>query len=157
MGGDRMAMIKTMRDSIIAAHGGKMEDDDVRAEMRKVFDKLRPARPTSIVKPAARPGQQTKFGIQNVFPELQKSVSTTTRQRGRGRVWVLTSEKKLVPVQVMTGLSDGKFTEITNSTLKAGDEVVLGATSNKANGTQGNTNPLAPTQQRQMGGGGPPR
>lgn len=158
-GGERMGMMKGLRDSIMAAHGGKMEEDELRSEMRKVFDKMRPARPTSIVKPAARAGQQTKFGIQNVFPELQKSVSTTSRQRARGRVWILTAEKKLVPVSVMTGLSDGKFTEITNSTLKSGDEVVLGATSSaaaKANGAA-TTNPLAPTQQRPMGGGGPPR
>lgn len=157
-GGERMGMMKAMRDSILAVHGGKMEEDDLRSEMRKAFDRLRPARPTSIVKPAARAGQQTKFGIQNVFPELQKSVSTTSRQRARGRVWILTAEKKLIPVTVTTGLSDGKFTEVSNSTLKAGDEVVLGATSSKASsGTQATTNPLAPTQQRPMGGGGPPR
>ncbi len=158
-GGERMGMMKGLRDSILAAHGGKMEEDELRAEMRKVFEKMRPARPTSIVKPPARAGQQTKFGIQSVFPELQKSVSTTSRQRARGRVWVLTAEKKLVPVQVTTGLSDGKYTEIMNSTLKAGDEVVLGATSSAAAkaGGQGTTNPLAPTPQRPMGGGGPPR
>ena len=91
-------MMGGIRDSIMAAHGGKMEEEELRGEMRKVFDKMRPARPTSIVKPAARAGQQTKFGIQNVFPELQKSVSTTTRQRARGRVWILTAEKKLEPV-----------------------------------------------------------
>lgn len=158
-GGERMGMMKGLRDSILAAHGGKMEEDELRAEMRKVFEKMRPARPTSVVKPPARAGQQTKFGIQSVFPELQKSVSTTSRQRARGRVWVLTAEKKLVPVPVTTGLSDGKYTEIMNSTLKAGDEVVLGATSSAAvkNGGQGTTNPLAPTPQRPMGGGGPPR
>jgi HlyD family secretion protein len=157
--GDRRMMMGGIRDSIIAAHGGKMEEEELRGEMRKVFDKMRPARPTSIVKPAARAGQNTKFGIQNMFPELQKSVSTTARQRARGRVWILTAAKKLEPVQVTTGLSDGKYTEITTSTLKVGDEIVLGATSSAAAKTNGQstTNPLAPTQQRPMGGGGPPR
>jgi HlyD family secretion protein len=157
--GDRRMMMSGIRDSIIAAHGGKMAEEDLRGEMRKVFDKMRPARPTSIVKPAARAGQNTKFGIQNMFPELQKSVSTTARQRARGRVWVLTADKKLEPVTVTTGLSDGKYTEIVTSTLKVGDEIVLGATSTAAakNNGQSTTNPLAPTQQRPMGGGGPPR
>ena len=56
---------------------------------------------------------------------------------------------------VTTGLTDGKFTEITNTALKEGDEVVLGATSSKGAAAQSTTNPLAP--QRPMGGGGPGR
>lgn len=149
-------MMKGIRDSILAARGGKMDEDELRAEMRRVFERMRPARPTSVVKPPARAGQQTKFGIQSVFPELQKSVSTTSRQRARGRVWILTAEKKLVPVPVTTGLSDGKYTEIMNSSLKAGDEVVLGATSSAvAKSGASAANPLAPTPQRPMGGGGP--
>ncbi len=155
-GGDRGGMFRALRDSIMAAHGGTMDDDALRTEMRKVFEKMRgPSRPAAIVKPATRTGKGTRFGIETRFPELQKSIASPTRPHTRGRVWIMNKDKKLEPVMVTTGLSDGKYTEITNTTLKDGDEVVLGATSNKAAAAQATTNPLAPTGGRM--GGGPPR
>jgi HlyD family secretion protein len=157
-GGDRGGMFRAMRDSIQKAHGGNLDDDALRAEMRKVFEKMRgPSKPAAIVKPPTRKGQGTRFGIETRFPELQKSIASPTRPHTRGRIWILTKDKRLEPVMVTTGLSDGKYTEVTNTTLKDGDEIVLGANSSKASTTQATTNPLAPTGQRPMGGGGPPR
>lgn len=145
-----------IRDSILAAHGGDMEEDALRAEMRKVFERMRgPEQPAAVVKPASKAGQNTRFGIQNIFPELQKTSSTVTRQRSRGRVWILTSAKKLEPVFVVTGISDGRYTEVSGPALKAGDQVVLGATSQAAAKSAQAANPLTPGGggQRPMGGG----
>jgi HlyD family secretion protein len=155
--GDRRARMKAMRDSIMTAHGGQMSDEEMMTEMRNVFEKMR--RPVeqpvaAAPKRPARPASETRFGIQNNYPEYQKSAYTPSHQSARGRVWILNSSGKLEPVSLMTGLSDGRFTEITTQSLKAGDQLVLGASSNADAGTGQATNPLAPTGQRQMGGPG---
>ncbi len=157
--GDRRAMMGRIRDSIQAAHGGKMAEEDLRAEARKVIEKLgQRARPSTVVvvKPSTRAGQNTRFGIENVFPEYQKSAASGARQRDRlrGRIWVLNAAQKLEPVYIMTGISDGRYTEIIADSLRDGDQVVLGANTTAQSGGQ-SANPLAPSGQRSMGGGGP--
>jgi len=64
----------------------------------------------------------------------------------RSRVWVLDAQGKLDPVVVWTGVTDGRYTEISGSDLKAGDQVVLGVSSPDASDQA--RNPFA--------GGGPP-
>lgn len=155
--GDRRGMFKAMRDSIVAAHGGQMSDDAVMAEMRKVFEKMRGQRAPQAPAPRPpqkKPGQGTRFGIQNNFPEYQKSTYTVEHQAGRGRVWILNSSGKLEPVFVVTGITDGRFTEVQSAGLKAGDQLVLGATSNSEVATGASPNPLTGQGQRPMGGGG---
>lgn len=156
--GGRFGMMKGIRDSIVAAHGGQMSEDDLRAEMRKVFEKMRRGRgskPAATITPA-RPGSGTRFGIQNNFPEYQKSAYVPVHQNLRGRVWIMGKNGKLEPVIVMTGLSDGRYTEITSGTLKAGDEVILGASSNADEASSQVASPLSGQGQRggPMGGGG---
>jgi HlyD family secretion protein len=155
--GDRRAMFKAMRDSIVAAHGGQMSDDAVMGEMRKVLEKMKGqgAPQTPAPRPVQRKlGQGTRFGIQNNFPEYQKSTYTVQHQAGRGRVWILNSSGKLEPVFVITGITDGRFTEVQSTNLKAGDQFVLGATSNSDVATGASPNPLTGQGQRPMGGGG---
>jgi HlyD family secretion protein len=157
--GDRRAMMKALRDSIVAAHGGQMSEEDLRVEMRKVFEKMpRPAEHQAVPAPApktfARAAQGSRFGIQNNFPEYQKSAYVPQHQALRGRVWLLNSSGKLEPVVVTTGLSDGRFTEVTTESLKPGDQLVLGASSNSDVATGPTANPLAPSGGRPMGGGG---
>jgi len=65
---------------------------------------------------------------------------------------MLNSSGKLEPVFVVTGLSDGRYTEVTTQSLKAGDQLVLGATSNSDTQSPQTTNPLS--GQGQRGGGG---
>ncbi len=158
-GGGRSGMMRAIRDSIVAAHGGQMSDEDLRTEMRKVFEKSRgasqkPAAPAAKIS-ASRPGSGTRFGIQNNFPEYQKSAYVPVRQNLRGRVWILGTNGKLQPVFVTTGLTDGRYTEITSTSLKSGDDVVLGASANSEESTAQSSNPLSGQGQRgPMGGGG---
>jgi len=154
--GDRRARMKATRDSIVTAHGGQMSDEELMTEMRKVFEKVR--RPVeqpvaAAQKRPARPAQGTRFGIQNNYPEYQKSAFVPSHQSGRGRVWTMNSSGKLEPVFVVTGISDGRFTEITSHSLKAGDQLVLGASSSADTPAGQTANPLAPSGQRPGGGG----
>ena len=89
-----------------------------------------------------------QFGIELRFPEYEKPAYTPLHQAERGRVWVLNTLGKLEPVFLRTGVTDGKFTEITSPTLKAGDQIVMGAT------MDGN---VASTASPLMGGGPGPR
>ncbi len=58
-------------------------------------------------------------------------------------VYTLDPDKKLKPVQIRTGISDGRFTWVVSGELKEGDPVVVGLATAKVEG-------LPP-----MGGGGP--
>jgi HlyD family secretion protein len=157
---ERRVRRQAIRDSIQAAHGGKLSDDELMGEMRKVFERMHQGegpRPQAPPPPPAnlpkRAVQGSRFGIQNVFPEFQKAASAPVQRFTRGRVWMMNSSGKLEPVSVRTGLSDGRFTEVKSQTLKSGDQVVLGATSTAEVAAGPTTNPLAPSQPR-MGGGG---
>lgn len=68
----------------------------------------------------------------------------------RSRIWVLDATKKLKPLPVRLGLSDGTNSEIVESPLKEGDEVVVGVITAEASRTQ-QTNPFGP--QMPPGGG----
>ena len=67
----------------------------------------------------------------------------------RSRIWVLDASKKLKPLPVRLGLSDGTTSEIVESPLKEGDEVIVGVVTAEASRTQ-QTSPFSP----QMPGGG---
>lgn len=49
-------------------------------------------------------------------------------------VYVLGADKKLKPVQIRTGISDGRFTQVVDGDLKAGDEVIVGLSTSKNEG-----------------------
>ncbi len=77
-----------------------------------------------------------------------------TAAKTAGRVWVL-REGVPTPINVVTGLSDGTYTEITSDELNEGDEVIAGQVSAAA-ASAGTTNPFAPQPFRPGGGGGRP-
>lgn len=70
--------------------------------------------------------------------------------RGLGRVWVMNDNKKLEPIMVRTGLSDGTFTEIVRGKVEEGQEIVVGTLNQRSTATQ-TTSPFN-TQQRNSGG-----
>ena len=159
MGGDMMARMQALRDSIQAAHGGKLSQDELRTEMRKLFAARMPQRnETQAPQPVTRPKQAAssdaaKFGIVSSFPEYQKSSYNPSHQAGRGRVWILKPNGLLEAIFVRTGLNDGRYTEITSMRLNPGDQIVLGASSGD-NGTEQTRSPLTGQGQgRPMGGG----
>jgi HlyD family secretion protein len=159
-GGGGLRNFGQIRDSILAAHGGQMSPEDLRAEMGKVFEKMRAARETAR-KPvrtqtvakhqAPASGGGTKFGITQLYAQYEKSPFVPNHMAGRARIWILNAQKKLEPVFVQTGVTDGRFTEITTDKLKPGDQIVLGATSASE---VASTSPLSGPQGQRGGPGG---
>jgi hypothetical protein len=152
-----MGRFQAIRDSIQAAHGGKLSQEEMRAEMQKLFANRMSPRdqaPAPIPPKQSASGDAAKFGIVSKFPEYQKSAYVPSHQSGRGRIWILKASGLLEPISVRTGLNDGRYTEITTMKLNSGDQLVLGATSGDA--PAGTTaSPLTGQgQQRPMGGGG---
>jgi HlyD family secretion protein len=88
------------------------------------------------------------FGITQKYPVYQKSPYVPSNEFGFGKVWILNEKGKLIPVRVRTGLSDGKYTQITSDELKDGDKIVVGASSDSEIASQARS-PLT-------GAGGPP-
>lgn len=153
-----MARFQGIRDSIQAAHGGKLSQDELRTEMQKLFAgrmQQRNEAPAPIVRPKqAASSDAAKFGIVSNFPEYQKSVYNPSHQSGRGRVWILKANGLLEQVFVRTGLNDGRYTEITSMRLNPGDQVVIGASSGDASVDQARSPLTGQGQNRPMGGGG---
>lgn len=49
-------------------------------------------------------------------------------------VHVMGADKKLKPVEIRTGISDGRYTQVVEGGLKAGDEIVVGLATTKVEG-----------------------
>jgi len=49
-------------------------------------------------------------------------------------VYILGADKKLTPVEIRTGITDGRFTQVVSGTLKEGDAVVVGLATSKVEG-----------------------
>jgi HlyD family secretion protein len=152
-----MARFQKIRDSIQAAHGGKLSQDELRGEMRKMFagrstQQVPPPQPTK-TKPSS-PSDAAKFGIVSNYPAYQKSAYVPSHQSGRGRIWILKANGMLEPIFVRTGLNDGRYTEITTMRLNPGDQVILGATSTSDAGSDQARSPLTGQGGQRMGGGG---
>ena len=57
-----------------------------------------------------------------------------SQQKDRGkpaRIWVLSQEKKPIPVQIVVGITDGTFSEVVTGNLQEGSEVVVEEIMNK--------------------------
>jgi len=149
--GDRRVRRGKLRDSIMAAHGGTLSREELMTEMGKVFTPKHGGEGQSkapVSPQTTRPTSGTRFGITYKYPEYQKSAYVPSHQSGRGRVWIMTNSGKLQPVFVRTGVSDGRFTEITSDELKPGDQIVLGVSSNSDSGTEQTRSPLTGPGQR---------
>ncbi len=141
---------ETMRDSILKAHGGKMSRDEMMAEFKKAFDKMKSARQKQNLNTTPQQLQikgANQYTIINKYPQYEKSSFVPANQVGRGRVWVLNSKGKLEPVFVRTGLNDGRSTEIISGKIKEGEEIVLGADANGNQSESQNRNPFSGQQQ----------
>ena len=70
---------------------------------------------------------------------------------GPGTLWTLDANKKLTPIRVRTGLSDGQHTQVSGQHLPIGTQVIIGSSLASAASPNGAaTNPLTPQR-----GGGP--
>lgn len=70
------------------------------------------------------------------------------RSGGRGTLWYIAADGKLASIQVRTGVTDGKLTEVSGPDLKEGMQIISGVTAALTTSTN-------PFQQQQRGPGGP--
>ncbi len=69
-------------------------------------------------------------------------------------VYVMGADKKLTPVDIRTGITDGRFTQVVSGTLKEGDQVVVGLATSKVEGPPPMGGQGGPAGGGQRGGGG---
>ena len=81
-----------------------------------------------------------------------QSMQRRMQSRGFTRAWIMNSRKKLEPVMVRTGISDGTFTEIIRSKLEENQEIVVGTIMQRSQ-----TQTSVPFNQQRPGSGGIPR
>jgi HlyD family secretion protein len=155
---DDRTRFRALRDSIQSAHGMKLNQEELQSEVRKIIEKRIDRNKLIAQQSKAKIKTQKRsnnYGITSNFPEYQKNAYVPSHQSGRGKIWILKSNGLLESVFVRTGISDGRYTEITTTKLKPGDQVVLGATSNDNSGSGGTVqNPLAGSGQQRPGGPG---
>ncbi len=117
---------------------------------RAVQDSVKKA----IAKSTLRPPSNTTFGITELYPEYEKSPYVPQHQAGRGKLWIVNANGKLEPVFVRTGVTDGRYTEVTGHELKPGEQIVIGLSATSEASSDQARSPLAGNnQQRPMGGG----
>lgn len=66
-----------------------------------------------------------------------RSMPMNARRSGEGRpqtVYILDANKKLKPVDIRTGITDGRMTQVVSGSLKEGDAVVVGLATAKVEG-----------------------
>jgi HlyD family secretion protein len=143
---------QAMGDSGGSGNGSGRRGDAQPGMRRRLQDSTSavPDSAASIVQVAARPAEQAKFGIVQTFPEFEKR--TDALPAGRGRVWVVSSTGKLKAMPVVTGITDGKYTEVTSHVLRPGDQIVLGVINSTATAGTQTRSPLTGGGQRGIPG-----
>ena len=77
----------------------------------------------------------------------QSSATSDQRPGTTAIVWKSTADKKLIPVQVQTGITDHTYTQVAqllHGEIKAGDELVVGAAGSGTSGSSGSRPGAAP-------------
>jgi len=107
------AIFAEQRERIIALRRQGVAPDDIRTEVKRMWKQS-----SSAISAILTSEQHEKF--------LRMATSRTANPVRRGRVWLLDKNGTPVPVDIITGISDGSFTEIVRGDLKAGQEVIAG-------------------------------
>jgi len=107
------AIFAEQRERIIALRRQGVEPDEIRTEVKGMWKQS-----SSAISAILTAEQREKFRT--------IATSRTANPVKRGRVWLLDKNRTPVPVDIITGISDGSFTEIVRGDLKAGQEIIAG-------------------------------
>jgi len=107
------AIIAEQRERIIALRRQGIAPDDIQIEVKRTRKQI-----SNAISAILTPEQREKF--------LKMATSRTANPVRRGRVWLLDKNGTPMPVDLITGISDGSFTEIVRGNLEAGQEVIAG-------------------------------
>jgi HlyD family secretion protein len=75
-------------------------------------------------------GERGPAGAAGQMPRGRRGAAEAKMQT----VHILGPDKKLKPVQIRTGITDGRFTHVVSGELKPGDAVVVGVATSKVEG-----------------------
>jgi len=109
------AIFAKAREQIISLRRQGATREDIRAEIERMRQRNR-----GIILQFLTPEQRLKF---RQLTEARAASPVT-----RGRVWVLNGGGRPAPVDIMTGITDGSFTEVVKGDLQAGQQVIIGTT-----------------------------
>lgn len=101
------------RERIIALRAGGTTPDEIQNEVKRMRQDSRAA-----IIAMLTPEQRQKYREMEA-KRVKNPVSP-------GRAWIVDRDGSFVPVDIMTGLSDGNYTEIVRGDLKAGQDVIIG-------------------------------
>ena len=101
------------REQIIALRTGGATSDEIQSEIQRM---RQDSRGTIIA--MLTPEQRQKY--------REMEARRAKRPVSPGRVWIVGRDGELTPVDIMTGISDGNFSEIVRGDLKTGQEVIIG-------------------------------
>ena len=79
---------------------------------------------------AARTGQGGPGGAAGQLPAGRRRGGPAKGQT----VYTLSAEKKPAPIEVRTGISDGRFTQVLSGNVKEGDSLIVGVATSKVEG-----------------------
>ena len=85
--------------------------------------------------------------VSQLDPLVSKAILTepVAKKEGKGRIWVMTDENRVKPMDVVVGANDGSVTEISGDGLKEGLLVVIGEEdATTKNNDEGTRNPFLP-------------
>jgi HlyD family secretion protein len=68
------------------------------------------------------------------YDEMDRRSESTQSPAPTYKVWILGPEGKPVPVDIITGISDGSNTEVTSGALKEGEEIIIEAVTGNSKG-----------------------
>ena len=74
--------------------------------------------------------------------KLSESGASAQGERKSGRLWVVSPDRKAVPVPVIIGITDGTFSEIISGDLKEGTEVIVGDSGKNNQTNRGTPSPF---------------
>jgi HlyD family secretion protein len=106
------AIFAEQRERIMSLRSQGATSEDIRTELKRMLEAS-----TRTISAILNPDQREKF----------KRITASRAASSRGRVWVLDKDGTPAPVDLITGISDGSFTEIIRGNLDAENEVIIGA------------------------------
>jgi len=98
-------------------------------------------------------GQFGGGGVAGAAGAFGQATAQTPPRRPQ-TVYLLDGDKKLVPAQIRTGISDGRFTEVVDGNIKVGDTIVIGLATSKVEGPAAFGGGMGGAGGRPGGGGG---
>ncbi|MBY0266188.1 MAG: efflux RND transporter periplasmic adaptor subunit [Burkholderiales bacterium] len=147
-GGDRGAALRerlTRELKLTAEQQQKLEA--IQRETGQKIAAIGADNPADRKKEMARLRAESRARIAEILDQEQRKqyeaivAEQSGRTASRGRVWLLDADGKPKSVALRLGVTDGSFTEVLGSELKAGDEVLIGTATGAAAAAKGSNAP----------------